>query len=90
MTASLEITEKNKKGDTTPVPMATGKDGEPSTSVEAFNHPFYRPMFNFFTRGEGGHGDTINRLSAFHEILGDMSQHPRIIVCSQIVPVLLR
>lgn len=89
MTASLEITEKSKKGDTTPVPMATGKD-EPSSSVEAFYHPFYRPMFNFFTRVEGGHGDTINRLSAFHDILGDMSQHPRVIVCSQIVPVLLR
>ena len=36
-------------------------DLEPATSAEAFRNAMYRPMFNFFTRAEGGHGDTINR-----------------------------
>lgn len=34
---------------------------EPNNSMEAYQHPFYRPMFLFFTRGEGGKGETINR-----------------------------
>lgn len=33
---------------------------------------------------------SLCRLSLFHNILGDMNQHPRVLVCSQVVPVLLR
>ncbi|XP_069123668.1 AP-5 complex subunit zeta-1-like isoform X2 [Argopecten irradians] len=86
MTIALEVTDRlASKGD----PL-TQSDTDPTSTVEAFNHIFYRPMFHFFTRVEGGHGDTINRLSSFHKAVKDMSQHPRVIVCSQTVPVLLR
>ncbi|XP_033755638.1 AP-5 complex subunit zeta-1-like [Pecten maximus] len=86
MTIALEITERlGGKGEA-----LTQSDTDPITSVDAFHHLFYRPMFNFFTRVEGGHGDTINRLASFHNAVKDMSQHPRVIVCSQTVPVLLR
>ncbi|KAK3090624.1 hypothetical protein FSP39_013238 [Pinctada imbricata] len=84
VTVALEITDKCRRTE-----MTVSVDSEPTNSTEAFQNPMYRPMFNFFTRVEGGHGDTINRLSAFHAILKDMSKNPRVIVCSQTVPILL-
>jgi len=62
MTIALEVTEKFKnKGDTSVTPAPNMSDTEPNNSTDAFQHFLYRPMFNFFTRVEGGHGDTINR-----------------------------
>ena len=60
MTAALEVMEKYKNVDLSTV---TGviSDLDPTTSAEAFKNAMFRPMFNFFTRAEGGHGDTINR-----------------------------
>nr|XP_022313457.1 AP-5 complex subunit zeta-1-like isoform X1 [Crassostrea virginica] len=86
VTVALEITERCKKSEI----QTLSSEAEPTNSLSAFQSALYRPMFNFFTRVEGGHGDTINRLSLFHNILADMNQHPRVLVCSQIVPVLLR
>lgn len=86
VTVALEITERCKKSEV----QTLSTEAEPTSSLSAFQSALYRPMFNFFTRVEGGHGDTINRLSLFHNILGDMNQHPRVLVCSQVVPVLLR
>ncbi|XP_062582819.1 AP-5 complex subunit zeta-1-like, partial [Saccostrea cucullata] len=86
VTVALEVTEQCKKREAQTLSTET----EPISSLSAFQSALYRPMFNFFTRVEGGHGDTINRLSSFHNILRDMNQHPRVVVCSQIVPVLLR
>ncbi|XP_048758954.1 AP-5 complex subunit zeta-1-like [Ostrea edulis] len=86
VTIALEVTERCKKSEA----QTLSTEMEPTSSLSAFQSALYRPMFNFFTRVEGGHGDTINRLSSFLKILADMSQHPRVVVCSQIVPVLLR
>ena len=60
MTAALEVMEKYKNVDLSTV---TGviSDLDPTTSADAFKNAMFRPMFNFFTRAEGGHGDTINR-----------------------------
>ncbi|XP_060083667.1 AP-5 complex subunit zeta-1-like [Ylistrum balloti] len=86
MTIALEVTNHwDGKGEA-----LSQSDTDPTSSTEAFQHIFFRPMFNFFTRVEGGHGDTINRLASFHKAVKDMSQHPRVVVCSQAVPVLLR
>lgn len=85
VTVCLDVIGKCRTEDVGTVP-----ETEPKHSIEAYQHPFYRPMFLFFTRGEGGKGDTINRLGAFHKILSDYSRHPRVVVCSQVVPALLR
>ncbi|XP_071129723.1 AP-5 complex subunit zeta-1-like isoform X2 [Mytilus edulis] len=85
ITICLDVIEKCNTEDVATVP-----ETEPNSSMEAYQHPFYRPMFLFFTRSEGGQGDTINRLAAFHKILEDYCLHPRVVVCSQVVPALLR
>ncbi|KAL4240767.1 AP-5 complex subunit zeta-1 [Mactra antiquata] len=88
MSVSLDIIERTKTLDFTSAPVMT--DMEPTKAMDAFRNAMFRPMFNFFTRAEGGHGDTINRLSQFHAALQDMMEHPRVLVCYQTVPVLLR
>lgn len=60
MTGALEVSEKMKNVDFSAVSMSS-VDQEPTNAMEAFRNAMYRPMFNFFTRSEGGHGDTINR-----------------------------
>jgi AP-5 complex subunit zeta-1 len=59
MTVSLDIMEKTKHMDFTTVAAVT--EQEPTRAMDAFKNAMFRPMFNFFTRAEGGHGDTINR-----------------------------
>ncbi|XP_045212843.2 AP-5 complex subunit zeta-1-like [Mercenaria mercenaria] len=88
MIIALEIMKKTKHMDFTAVPVVT--DLEPTRALDAFKNAMFRPMFNFFTRAEGGHGDTINRLDKFHTAIQDMMEHPRVLVCYQVVPVLLR
>ncbi|VDH89838.1 AP-5 complex subunit zeta-1 [Mytilus galloprovincialis] len=63
ITICLDVIEKCNTEDVPTVP-----ETEPNSSMEAYQHPFYRPMFLFFTRSEGGQGDTINRLDNFVEI----------------------
>ncbi|XP_046362626.2 AP-5 complex subunit zeta-1-like [Haliotis rufescens] len=88
LTAALEVIEKAKKIEH--LGQGPTGDSEPSNSVEAFQHSFYRPLFSFVTRYDGGHGDTIDKLSSLHNILSDMKSYPRVVVCSQAVPVLVR
>ena len=57
VTIALEVTDKCRKAENPTIV----SDTDPTSSVEAFYNLLYRPMFNFFTRVEGGHGDTINR-----------------------------
>lgn len=89
VTVALEITEKMKNVEFTSVAIAAS-DQDPTTALEAFKNPMFRPMFNFFTRAESGHGDTISRLDMFLKVIHDMREHPRVLVCYQVVPVLLR
>ncbi|XP_042248379.1 AP-5 complex subunit zeta-1 isoform X3 [Thunnus maccoyii] len=58
-------------------------------SLDAFRSPSYRGLFLFLLRGEAGSGDTIDRLSTLHELLAEAADWPRVIQCSQTVPVLL-
>ncbi|XP_051877477.1 AP-5 complex subunit zeta-1 [Pristis pectinata] len=60
------------------------------SSVEAFQHPYYRSMFFYILRVETGTGDTIDRLSQLHEVLFDMAKRPRVLQCAQTVPILLQ
>ena len=60
MTAALHVADKMKNVDFTDM-AAMNTSQEPASSTEAFKNAGYRAMFNFFTRAEGGHGDTINR-----------------------------
>lgn len=62
---------------------------KPSSSLDAFRHPYYRSMFLYILRGESGAGDTIDRLNLLHEILFDMVNHSRIVQCAQTVPIML-
>ncbi|KAI0213751.1 AP-5 complex subunit zeta-1 [Lamellibrachia satsuma] len=57
--------------------------------LDRFSDPTCKPLFNFILRTRGGVGDTINRLSMLHGILGELCGHPRVDICSDIIPVLL-
>ncbi|XP_030646849.1 AP-5 complex subunit zeta-1 isoform X2 [Chanos chanos] len=63
--------------------------GKLAACLEAFRQPSYRGLFLYILRPEAGTGDTIDRLSALHEILAPMGESPRVLHCAQIVPVLL-
>lgn len=58
--------------------------------LDMFSDPTAKPLFNFILRTRGGVGDTIDRLSTLHSILGELAGHPRIDTCGDIVPILLR
>ncbi|CAH1273205.1 AP5Z1 [Branchiostoma lanceolatum] len=61
-----------------------------TTPELAYTDPLHRPLFSFILRAEGGLGDTIDRLKVLHDILQDYSTLPRVVICSQAAPVLLR
>ncbi|KAM7386508.1 hypothetical protein PAMA_009220 [Pampus argenteus] len=63
--------------------------GRSLLSLDAFRNPSYRGLFLFLLRGEAGSGDTIDRLSTLHELLAEAADWPRVIQCTQTVPVLL-
>ncbi|XP_064594747.1 AP-5 complex subunit zeta-1-like isoform X2 [Liolophura sinensis] len=86
--AALEVSERALKGESTPA--QTPAQGGELTSLEAYRDPLYNLMFKFVMRVEGGCGDTISRLKDLHDILHDMCNSPRVVVCGQVVPVLLR
>ncbi|XP_041362987.1 AP-5 complex subunit zeta-1-like isoform X2 [Gigantopelta aegis] len=90
MTAALEILEKVPKTESQTSVTSSLGDVEVSVSTGASQNPLYRPLFNFITRAEGGCGDTISRLSTLYQVLQDMKINPRVRVCGQTVPCLLR
>jgi len=47
-------------------------------------------MFGHFLRSENGRGDTIDRLSTLHHLLGNFSSHHRVMAAAQITPLLLK
>ncbi|CAL1531568.1 unnamed protein product, partial [Lymnaea stagnalis] len=87
MTAALEVMERSKKLDSS---LSVSMDVDPSTSLEAFNSPRFRPLFNYITRCESHQGDTIDRLTSLHSVLKDCMSSTRVMVCCQLVPVLLK
>ncbi|KAH3747151.1 hypothetical protein DPMN_181572 [Dreissena polymorpha] len=88
MTVALEVIERTKHLDFTSLQPVT--DEQPTRALDAFKNAMFRPMFNFFTRSEGGHGDTIDRLDQFHTSIQDMVDLPRVLVCYQSAALLLR
>ncbi|XP_060946910.1 AP-5 complex subunit zeta-1 isoform X2 [Limanda limanda] len=58
-------------------------------SLDAFRSPSFRGLFLYLLRPEAGSGDTIDRLSTLHEFLAESADWPRVVQCSQTVPVLL-
>ncbi|XP_019962179.2 AP-5 complex subunit zeta-1 isoform X1 [Paralichthys olivaceus] len=58
-------------------------------SLDAFRSPSFRGLFLYLLRAEAGSGDTIDRLSTLHEFLAESADWPRVVQCSQTVPVLL-
>nr|XP_020506979.1 AP-5 complex subunit zeta-1 isoform X1 [Labrus bergylta] len=63
--------------------------GRALLSLDAFRSTSYRGLFLFLLRGEAGSGDTIDRLSTLHKLLAEAADWPRVVQCSQTVPVLL-
>ena len=59
LTAALEVMDKAKRVE--PASVSHGASVEPTSSVEAFHTPRFKPLFNFISRPEAGQGDTINR-----------------------------
>ncbi|KAL8175109.1 UNVERIFIED_CONTAM: AP-5 complex subunit zeta-1 [Gekko kuhli] len=62
---------------------------KPSTCLEAFRHPQYRGLFQYLLRVESAPGDA-GRLSPLRQLLGPMAGSPRVALCAESVPVLLR
>eukprot|EP00731_Ephydatia_muelleri_P028511 Em0020g155a len=58
--------------------------------IAAFQETTNKLMFGHFLRVESGRGDTIDRLGLLHQLLGDLSQHPRVTGAAEITPLLLR
>ncbi|XP_017271976.1 AP-5 complex subunit zeta-1 isoform X2 [Kryptolebias marmoratus] len=58
-------------------------------SLDAFRNPSFRGFFLFLLRTESGLGDTMDRLNTLHELLAEAADWPRVVQCSQAVPVLL-
>uniref|UniRef100_A0A3Q3GDD8 Adaptor related protein complex 5 subunit zeta 1 n=1 Tax=Kryptolebias marmoratus TaxID=37003 RepID=A0A3Q3GDD8_KRYMA len=56
-------------------------------SLDAFRNPSFRGFFLFLLRTESG--DTMDRLNTLHELLAEAADWPRVVQCSQAVPVLL-
>ncbi|BFZ06820.1 hypothetical protein BsWGS_09859 [Bradybaena similaris] len=86
MTAALEVMERARMTE----PLTMEFDSEPTSSLEAFYSPRFRPLFSYITRCESGQGDTIDRLAQLHLLLRDGMSSTRVMVCCQLVPVLLR
>ncbi|XP_013416069.1 AP-5 complex subunit zeta-1 [Lingula anatina] len=87
MTAAIESSGKMEARDRESMEM-------PSVALERLkevkNSLQYKPYFSFILRNESGHGDTISKLGDLHAVLKDMMQSPRVLVCLQVVPVLLK
>ncbi|XP_015263593.1 PREDICTED: AP-5 complex subunit zeta-1, partial [Gekko japonicus] len=62
---------------------------KPSTCLEAFRHPQYRGLFQYLLRVESAPGDA-GRLTPLRQLLGPMASSPRVVLCAESVPVLLR
>ncbi|KAK7113111.1 hypothetical protein V1264_012460 [Littorina saxatilis] len=88
MTAALEVMDKARKQE--PANNNQGIGMEPTSSLEAFHMPRFKPLFHFVCRTEGGQGDTINRLSSLHKVLEDVRNSARVFCSAQVVPVLIR
>ena len=54
--------------------------------LDIMANPINKPLFNFITRNESGHGDTIDKLSVLHAHLMPMSTKRRVIACSDVIP----
>ncbi|ELU06156.1 hypothetical protein CAPTEDRAFT_227527 [Capitella teleta] len=59
-------------------------------SVGMFQSTSKKALFNYILRNESGVGDTVDRLEDVHSILAVLSKSPRVRVCSEVVPSLLR
>ena len=51
--------------------------------------PHHNAMFSFLTREKAGGGETIDRMSEVHGLLGRLGAHPRVRYASEIVPAML-
>lgn len=58
--------------------------------LTAYQDPAHRLMFGHYLRTETGKGDTIDRLSTLHHLLGDFSGHQRVLAAAEVTPLLLR
>ncbi|KAM4704615.1 AP-5 complex subunit zeta-1 [Rhinophrynus dorsalis] len=62
----------------------------PSTSVDAFRHPYYKSAFQYLLRNEACPGAPPEGLSLLRQVLADLNGTSRVVQCTQIVPCLLQ
>ncbi|NXE79613.1 AP5Z1 protein, partial [Cochlearius cochlearius] len=62
---------------------------KPATCLEAFRHPLYKSMFQYLLRTNSAPEDAPERLIPLRQLLGSLASSPRVVQCSETVPVLL-
>ncbi|KAM9013494.1 AP-5 complex subunit zeta-1 [Ara ararauna] len=62
---------------------------KPATCMEAFRHPLYKSMFQYLLRTSSTPEDAPERLIPLRQLLGFLASSPRVVQCSETVPVLL-
>uniref|UniRef100_A0A8D0GBI1 Adaptor related protein complex 5 subunit zeta 1 n=1 Tax=Sphenodon punctatus TaxID=8508 RepID=A0A8D0GBI1_SPHPU len=63
---------------------------KPASCLEAFRHPLYRNMFQHLLRVKAAPREVVDRLTVLRQLLGSMASSPRVVQCSNTVPVLLQ
>lgn len=81
LAAILQVQQLCQDGSTKPVY---------ACCMAAFQETSNKLLFRHYLRLESGRGDTIDRLGLLHQLLGDLSQHPRVNGAAEITPLLLR
>ncbi|XP_063961965.1 AP-5 complex subunit zeta-1-like [Lytechinus pictus] len=59
-------------------------------SVNILRKPEHQPWFNYILRSQSGKGDTINKLDFLYKLIDKLASHPRVMICSQAIPSLVR
>ncbi|XP_072167976.1 AP-5 complex subunit zeta-1-like [Diadema setosum] len=59
-------------------------------SIGILREQAHQPWFNFVLRSRSGAGDTVTKLEFFYKLIEGLSTHPRVVICTQAVPSLIR
>ncbi|CAI9614639.1 unnamed protein product [Staurois parvus] len=83
LTAAMELQQNVEK-------TAPDSSSLPTSSAEAFRHPYYKKAFQYLLRCETWSGPPPEDFNQLRILLSDLSTSPRVVQCAQVVPGLLQ